>query len=390
MTFGLAEHPARFWIFVTIALVGLVLTAVIVLVQRRMPRRFGVWAKTLTAVYIIAVGWYLIGLGMANSNYTPDYVIKTALSPPVFDLPEPEDFARIDLSNGMDNQAMFWGLPTIQAFHSVVPESIGEFWRSIGENRGVASRPLPKLYYARSLLSVRWLFEYANPNNREYIDAEKLFEANHTTAMPYWQKFGEQNDFRIYENQTWIPMGFTYDAFLSRSAYNTMDETRRGQALLKALVIENADLPAVQKLLPPLNVRKQDFTQHGFKEDCLERRQHTVDDFRIDKTGFSAKMTQPADNFVFFSVPHDKGWSATVGGQPARIFRVNVGFMAVSVPAGVDVAIDFRYDPPGVKTGLLISGGCGAALGVYLGAFWWGRKLQIANGKLQIIVENDI
>lgn len=43
------------------------------------------------------------------------------------------------MNDGMDNQAMFWKLPTINAFHSIVPGSVMEFYESVGVPRSVGS-----------------------------------------------------------------------------------------------------------------------------------------------------------------------------------------------------------------------------------------------------------
>lgn len=48
------------------------------------------------------------------------------------------------------------------------------------------------------------------------------------------------------------------------------------------------------------------------------------------------------------------GWIATVGGQPARIFPVNVLSRGVRVPAGRQ-RIEMRYSPPGMRMGAAIS-----------------------------------
>lgn len=89
----------------------------------------------------LMVSWYLIGLGKANSNFTSAYVIETAIEGgDKITLPEtPNQFTRIDFYNGMDNQGMFWQMPTIQAFHSIVPGSVMEFYPTIGISRGVAT-----------------------------------------------------------------------------------------------------------------------------------------------------------------------------------------------------------------------------------------------------------
>jgi hypothetical protein len=55
-----------------------------------------------------------------------------------------------------------------------------------------------------------------------------------------------------------------------------------------------------------------------------------------------------ADNFF-------DGWTAVINGAPARILPANYAFRAVVVPAGRS-RVEFRYWPPGLTTGLWVSG----------------------------------
>lgn len=45
---------------------------------------------------------------------------------------------RVDFYESLDNSAMFWQVQSIQAFHSIVPGSLMEFYDSIGVQRDVA------------------------------------------------------------------------------------------------------------------------------------------------------------------------------------------------------------------------------------------------------------
>ena len=54
---------------------------------------------------------------------------------------------------------MFWQVQSIQAFHSIVPGSLMEFYDSIGVQRDVASRPDTAHYGLRALTSVKYFFD---------------------------------------------------------------------------------------------------------------------------------------------------------------------------------------------------------------------------------------
>ena len=90
----------------------------------------------------------------------------------------------------------------------------------------------------------------------------------------------------------------------------------------------------------------------------MYKRQDTCSTFTRDNYGFTATYTAGAqDELVFFSVPWEAGWSATVNGEEAIIEKVNVGFMAVRVPANTESTIRFNYTTPGLKAGALITVG---------------------------------
>lgn len=363
LALGLMKNPPLFWVFVAVAVISLVLAVLLVLLHRHEPQRFARWATVTVAAFSLVYGWYLVGLGSASSNYSSQFVIEHAIEQPAFDLPDSDHVFRIDVNNGMDNLGMFWDYPTIQAFHSIVPGSVTEFYTSIGVERGVGSRPSPGHYAIRSLLSVRWLFEFANEEGTESLDDSKIFEKDGVTLMPDWRYTGIQNGFRVYENENYIPFGFVYDAYLTRSEYDELSDMQREQVLLKALVVEDADETDAAALLPHLSDDIL-YTRAAFAEDCRNRRASAASRFTRDNSGFEAEITLDSDNFVFFSVPFEAGWTATVNGKIVDILQTNVGFMAVACPAG-DAVIRFDYRTPGLLTGGLISLGAACLLALY-------------------------
>ena len=106
-------------------------------------------------------------------------------------------------------------------------------------------------------------------------------------------------------------------------------------------------------------------TDEAMAYDCEQLRQTSADSFEIDNYGFTAKVTRDKEDLVFFSVPYDEGWSATVNGKEVEIEKVNAGFMAVKVDAGVS-EIRFNYTTPGLVKGLLITGGACILLLLYI------------------------
>lgn len=83
--------------------------------------------------------------------------------------------------------------------------------------------------------------------------------------------------------------------------------------------------------------------------------------------GGSARWGRPSGQEVFvttdcasnclvvFNESFAPGWSAEVNGEPARLLRVNAVVQGVIAPAGT-ARVTFRYQPPGLLAGMLISG----------------------------------
>ena len=264
----------------------------------------------------------------------------------------------MDVYDGMDNQAMFWQLQTIQAFHSIVPGSLMEFYPTIGVQRDVASRPDTTVYGLRGLTSCEWLFDP--------LDFGKSFtDSGGQTLMPGWSYYATQNGCNVYRNDYYIPMGFSYDSYVSRSEYNTVPEADRHLLLLKAVVLDDNDVVKYSGVLSHLATQAQSYSQEAYYTDCAARKATSCSSFSHDNGGFSATFTSSKSRLVFFSVPYEDGWSATVNGKSAQIAKVNVGFMAVEVPAGTS-SIRFNYQTPGAKTGAFVALGGGVLFLLYL------------------------
>lgn len=361
ITLGLAKYPIRFWVFAAVAGLCLLLTGLLVRKYQQNKVQFFRVATAVCAAVCLVGGWSYLTLGKATGNYPSRYVTNKliAVDGEDFDLPI-ENFYRVDMHEGMDNQGMYWGLPTIQAFHSIVPGSVMDFYPSVGVSRSVGSRPDSSHYALRSLLSVRWLFDYAEEEGDVqlyYKEEEDYFSVDGETAMPGWTYYDTRCGFHIYENEYYIPMGFVYDGYILRSEYDTLSTEMREQMLLHALVVEDIDEAIASTRLPHLTTDTMDLTYTGYQQACDSLAASAADSFSPNGYGFTATIDTDAENMVFFSVPFEDGWSATVNGQPAEIYTVNVGFMAVICPAGEDIQIRFDYETPGLRYGLYISGG---------------------------------
>ena len=86
---------------------------------------------------------------------------------------------------------MYWQIPTIQAFQSIVPGSVMEFYKSIGVERSVGSRPKTDVYGIRSFLSCKYLFD----NKKQ---GKKFAMSSSNTQMTGWSLLESKNGYDVY------------------------------------------------------------------------------------------------------------------------------------------------------------------------------------------------
>ena len=355
---GVIKYQDRFWAYVAIAFLSLTVLSLIFNFLRNHKLFYRVTTVSLAALFLI-YGWLFVGLGKTHS-YNDEWIINTGIEGREKLYIDDDDFYRVDVYEGMDNQAMFWHLPTIQAFHSIVPPSVMEYYPTVGVERGVGSRPEPEYYGIRALTSTKYLF----------IDQQK----NEYKILPGFEFYSSQNGFDIYINNYFVPMGFAYDSIISRTQYDSISKGYRHLAQLKALVLEDEDYEKYKDFLNEANTLEWWYNEEEYYSDCTALAENSCYFFEKDNYGFTAKIDSDKQNLLFFSVPYDEGWSATVNGKPVEIVKANVGFVAVEVTEG-DNDIRFNYTTPGLSLGIKVSLVALGLLVVYVfAAFLLDRK----------------
>lgn len=82
----------------------------------------------------------------------------------------------------------------------------------------------------------------------------------------------------------------------------------------------------------------------------------------------SGNVSLDTPSWMFFSIPYDEGWSASVDGASAPLMRANAGFMAVELSAG-EHEIVLEYETPWLKEGVILSL-IGVAAAAGMAAVW--------------------
>ena len=342
-SFGVLKNPGQFFVVLGFGLLGLMLYRVLCSKWRQDSR----FAQRMTAAVLVFAFLFSvvhIGIGKFGQWYTDSDLVEQDTNALLLKNDLPEDDYRIDTYKIHDNIGMWLDKSCLQYFGSTAAPSILSFYPALGVKRDVRSEPEITNYALRGLLSVEYLI--TTPEKRESFEDE---------ADAGWTYLADVDGYTLYHNDNYVPMGFTYDYYVTEATYQTSIKTLRSNLLLRALVLTDEDVAQYGKYLTELSEDMlNDLHYDSYTQDCADRRAHSCSVFQMNNAGFHAEITLEKPNLVFFSVPYDDGFTAYVNGEKTDILQVDEGLMAVLCPAGTS-SIDFVYQAAGLSASRVVT-----------------------------------
>ena len=342
-SFGVLKNPGQFFVVLGFGLLGLMLYRVLCSKWRQNSR----FAQRMTAavlVFACAFTMVHIGIGKFGQWHTDSDLVEQDTNALLLKNDLPEGDYRIDTYKIHDNIGMWLDKSCLQYFGSTAAPSILSFYPGLGVKRDVRSEPEITNYALRGLLSVEYLI--TTPEKRESFEDE---------ADEGWTYLADVDGYTLYHNDNYVPMGFTYDYYVTEATYETSIKTLRSNLLMRALVLTDEDVAQYGKYLTELSEDMlNDLHYDSYTQDCADRRAHSCSVFQMNNAGFHAEITLDKPNLVFFSVPYDDGFTAYVNGEKTDILRVDEGLMAVLCQPGAS-SIDFVYQAAGLSASRVVT-----------------------------------
>ena len=360
-SFGVLKNPGQFFAVLGFGLLGLMLYRVLCS-KWRQDSRFAQRMTAAVLVFACAFTMVHIGIGKFGQWHTDSDLVEQDTNALLLKNDLPEGDYRIDTYKIHDNIGMWLDKSCLQYFGSTAAPSILSFYPGLGVKRDVRSEPEIANYALRGLLSVEYLI--TTPEKRESFEDE---------ADAGWTYLADVDGYALYHNDNYVPMGFTYDYYVTEATYQTSIKTLRSNLLMRALVLTDEDVAQYGKYLTELpDEMLEELHYDSYTQDCADRRAHSCSVFQINNAGFHAEITLDKANLVFFSVPYDDGFTAYINGEKSDILQVDEGLMAVLCPAGAS-SIDFVYQAAGLSASRVVTA-VAIPVWVVYGAYFVRRK----------------
>lgn len=276
----------------------------------------------------------------------PDYAPKDLFTASdQLTVPQNEQYFRMDTEEYyFYNLSLMVEYPSITAFSSTVSGSIFDFYELCGLPRSVISSIPPEQYGYRSLLSARYWARYQAGDSPVSME------------MEWWRPVeGGSGRFHLYENEYALPLGFAYSRYITPEEFKALPPESKHLVLNEVLVLQSETAGRLGDLIEHAPAESlQGFSHERFAQAVEQRRAESGKASRSTNRGYEIEMQLPENRLVFFSIPWDSGWAASVNGEKAEIYRADAGFMAVVCPAGESL-VEFHYTPPGLRLGCVVS-----------------------------------
>lgn len=181
----------------------------------------------------------------------------------------------------------------------------------------------------------------------------RYFLAFNDYAGEYIQKFETEYGTMYLLEKPACPIGFSVDSYITKNDLMKLPVEDRAIALLDSVVLD--DDVKKSEIVNSLTCTTDSDIDFGKSviDYVNEHISGAVQDFNLDGNGMYCNCSYDKETYVYFSVPYDKGWTATVDNKETEIIETG-GMMLIKVPAGIH-SIKFSYYTPGLKIGVAVS-----------------------------------
>lgn len=218
---------------------------------------------------------------------------------------------------------------------------------------GLLNRPL-----LESLCGVKYFLSKRPDNGFLYATHDSL-------AM-----FG---DVRVFRKKYCLPVGFAYDKYVFASDFAKLSNNQKDVMLFKSIVIKDDEQKDYKDFVRlELKDTVSEYGLDAYANDVASLKKDSVSFTVSDHNNLKGKIKLDKTKAVFFSIPYDSGWKASIDGKETAVQMVDFGLIGVMVHAG-EHSVELTYQVPYLYSGSMVSLG---SMLLFIGIFIGTRKRQ--------------
>lgn len=198
---------------------------------------------------------------------------------------------------------------------------------------GLSSRPL-----LETISSVKYFLSRKEYFNFRQFSYEKYYRYGNVLAL---------------KNKYFLPLGFTYNKYITYSDFKKLDTFQKHVIFLKAFVVEDNSVDLGYFELFDINSLKKTYSYKEYEDDVNKLRHETMNINYHSQNKIEGDIKVEGKKLMFFSIPFDGGWKIKVDGQKVKPELINIGFIGVVLQKGFH-KIELHYVPPFLMGGTAV------------------------------------
>jgi hypothetical protein len=161
---------------------------------------------------------------------------------------------------------------------------------------------------------------------------------------------------KVYQNRFFLPLGFSYDKYIPMSDFLKLPTWNKVLTLYQAAVVEDPVDSVILNNLTPFNIKDTSsfYTLNELVRDVTSLKKDTLSITSFSENRIEGTIKAERPKMLFFSIPHDRGWHATIDQMEVKPRLTNIGFIGLVITPGIH-KIALYYKPPYFNISIIIS-----------------------------------
>ncbi len=184
-----------------------------------------------------------------------------------------------------------------------------------------------------------------------FVDVKYFLTHNLKNKLRFndYDSIGFVRNILILKNKHALPLGFTYDNFLTYNIFKELSKFKKQELLLNAVILgydnKKINTHDLAKFDTSKLISLNEFSLKEYIKMTDSLRKDTLTIISFKNKNIQGKINLKKAKILFFTIPYDKGWKIYVNGKRRELKRLNIGFMGIYLDKG-NYNIKLVYKPP--------------------------------------------
>jgi uncharacterized membrane protein YfhO len=201
---------------------------------------------------------------------------------------------------------------------------------------------------ARDEWQTRWVRAVLSNDRRLHSIVSLKYQLTNKSDLPWknlqYDSIARVGNITILKNRLFLPLGFTYDSCIRYKKFHTLSNEQKIIMLQRAVVVDSG-IPAAAFLPTAAVDTAPQYPLDRYAADVARRKQDTLVVSRFGQNALRGTIAVAKNKILFFSIPYDKGWRATVDGRTVSPIVANIGFLGIPLEKGSHT-VELGFTPP--------------------------------------------